>query len=270
MPRKTIYPLALVLVCQLCALLIAQDKSPRDRLAAAHSRYYTPTASGLKSFHCEAAIDWKAVLSSLSGADVPDDNALLRYLRTVHLSVNDQLEGAGTVKWTAAADPPQSEEDSVRQVRAGIETMISGFFESWNTYMNGGMVPLPDASITVVPSDQGMHMTRNANGESIAEDFDKNMLLVQALMVSDELKALSRPAFTPTPDGLVVTEVSNRMNQPPSASETEIILFHIAYAQVDSYRIPSHIGLEVKGTGLVGIDLNSCQVVADRTKLTGQ
>jgi hypothetical protein len=148
--------------------------------------------------------------------------------------------------------------------------MMSGFFESWNAYMNGKMVPVPDASYAVVPSGQGAHMSRSANGESIAEDFDKDMLLVQALMESPGLRVLSKPTFTPTADGLVVTEVANQMNQPPSAPEPEVILFHIAYAQVDSYRIPSRVAIELKGTGLVEINLNACQVVADRTKLLAQ
>jgi len=61
----------LAVSCLFCAPLLAQDRSARDRLFSAHAQYYTPTVSGLKSFHCDAAIDWKAMLTHSGVADVP-------------------------------------------------------------------------------------------------------------------------------------------------------------------------------------------------------
>jgi len=75
---------ALFIIPCLCSTQIhAQDKAARDRLFAAHAQYYTPTASGLKSFRCEATIDWKAMLTRFSGTAIPEDNPKLKYLQTV-------------------------------------------------------------------------------------------------------------------------------------------------------------------------------------------
>ena len=63
-----------------CLSSYSQDKEARDRLSAAHAQYYTPTVSGLKSFQCDASIDWKAMLSRFSGADIPDDSPVLKLL----------------------------------------------------------------------------------------------------------------------------------------------------------------------------------------------
>jgi hypothetical protein len=83
----------------LCSTQIgAQDKAARDRLFAAHAQYYTPTTGGLKSFRCEATIDWQAMLTRFSGNQIPEDNPMLKYLRTVHLSVVDQLHGKGSLE----------------------------------------------------------------------------------------------------------------------------------------------------------------------------
>src|SRR5580704_4072400 len=105
MTRKIPCMLLAALLC-LGSALLAQNKDPRARLTAAHTLYYTPTASGLKSFHCEAAIDWKSMLTRLSGVDIPDDNPALKFLQTVHLSVDDDLKGNGSLGWTSESNAP--------------------------------------------------------------------------------------------------------------------------------------------------------------------
>lgn len=70
----------LAVVCLGCASLFAQDKSARNRLSSAHAQYYTPTTAGLKSFHCDASIDWKAMLTRVTGAEIPDESPGLKYL----------------------------------------------------------------------------------------------------------------------------------------------------------------------------------------------
>jgi len=65
------------------------------------------------------------------------------------------------------------------------------------------------------------------------------------------------------PGGLTVTSVDSKINQPPSAPQTEAI-FRIEYANVDTFEIPSRIVLDIKNTGLIDLSLNACQVsVAD-------
>jgi len=135
---RTILKLALTLVYLSSGLLLAQekttnpaltqDKALHDRLAAAHAQYYTPTASGLTSFQCQAMIDWKASLERWSGQQIADDNQFLKYLQTVHLSVSDQLRGNGSLDWVDTAAPPEGKEASVKQMREGFQSMIAGFF----------------------------------------------------------------------------------------------------------------------------------------------
>jgi len=53
MNRKVTYiyfAVATIALCICSTPARAQEKSPRDRLFAAHAQYYTPTASGLAAF----------------------------------------------------------------------------------------------------------------------------------------------------------------------------------------------------------------------------
>ncbi|MFZ0746806.1 MAG: hypothetical protein WAM85_20540 [Terracidiphilus sp.] len=233
--------------------------SPRERLSGAHAQYYTPTASGLKSFHCDAEMDWKAMLTRWSGKEIRDDNPFLKYLQSVHLSVSDEFRGQGTLEWTGTTAPPTGKEEAVEQVQHGLQTAVSGFFQSWNAYMNGSMVPLPDSTLTVTQSGEGVHLSGAAKDMQIDEDFDKNMLLTQTLVVSPTVRVLATPTYVPTTDGLVVTSVKSLVNQPPTAPQTEAT-FRIDYAKVDSFQIPSRIVLDVKNTGVIEIGLSGCQI----------
>ncbi len=103
-PVRALVLSGFVFLC--CHFMMAQEKSPHDRLLAAHGQYYTPTASGLKSFRCDGVIDWKAMLTRLSATDIADDNPAVQFLRTVHLSVVDEFKGKGSLEWTNSAPLP--------------------------------------------------------------------------------------------------------------------------------------------------------------------
>jgi len=255
--------LLLALVFLSAMPLLAQDKEAHDRLVAAHAQYYTPTASGLKSFQCEASIDWKAMLSRFAGTDIPDDNPALKLLQTVHLSVTDDLHAGGSLQWTNPAEIPNERKAGLQQMQDGLQTSVVGFFQSWNAYMNGRMVPFPDRTVTVTPSGTGVHLSGSAKNTTFDEDFDKNMLLTQALVVSPSLKVLATPTFKATPDGLVVSSVLSQVHQPPDAPEIDAT-YRIEYAKVESYQIPSRVIFDVKNAGLIEIGFSSCKVtVAD-------
>lgn len=252
-----------VSVCLLCTTAFSQEKSARDRLAAAHAQYYTPTTSGLKSFHCDATIDWQSMLTRMSGTEVPADNPALKFLQTVHLSVTDELKGTGSLEWTSTIDPPEGKGEAIQQIREGLQTSVSGFFQSWNAYMNGSMVPLPDSTVKVTTSGDGVHLSGATHDSTFDEDYDKNMLLTKVQVVSPTLKILATPAYITTADGLVVSLVKSQINQPPTAPETQAI-FRIDYAKVDSFQIPSHVVFDIKNTGVIEIDFAGCKVtVAD-------
>jgi hypothetical protein len=255
-----------VLPCLFGTQIRAQDKTARDRLFAAHAQYYTPSASGLKSFRCEATIDWKAMLTRFSGTEIPEDNPMLKYLQTVHLSVVDQLKGKGSLEWSDTGVPPNGKEAAAKQMRDGLQTMVGGFFQSWNGYMNGSMVPLPDDSVEVTTAGAGIHLHAAPGNVNFDEDFDKDMLLTQAVVDSPQMKVVAIPTYLRTEDGLVVSAVSSRVNQPPSAAPMDVT-FRVEYAKVGSFHVPSHVVYDIKNVGVIEIAFNACQVSAGDSPL---
>ena len=270
MNRKltNIYFAFFIIPCLCGTQIYAQDKAARDRLFAAHAQYYTPTASGLKSFRCEAAIDWRTMLTRLSGTEIREDNPVLKYLQTVHLSVVDQLNGKGSLEWSDTAVPPAGKEAVVKQMREGLQTMVGGFFQSWNGYMNGSMVPLPDNSVEVTTAGAGIHLHATPGTTNFDEDFDKDTLLTQAVVDNPQMRVVAIPTYERTEDGLVISAVSSRVNQPPSAAPMDVT-FRVKYAKVDSFQIPSHVVYDIKNVGVIEVAFNTCQVsVTDSAQKT--
>lgn len=206
------------------------------------------------------------MVTRFSGVDIPDDHPVLKLLQTVHLSVADELKGQGELQWSSSVDPPADKAAAVSQIKDGMRLMVSGFFQSWNGYMNGTMVSASDASATVTTSGDGVHVSETKNDTKVDEDFDKNMLLTQALVVSPKLRVLAVPTFTRTADGLIVSSIVSQVNQPPTAPQTEATIT-IDYAKADSFQIPSHLVFDIKNIGVFEIGLSACKVtVADWTK----
>lgn len=230
------------------------------RFMTARALYYTPTAQGLKSFKCSVDFDWKDFLSRYAnGAEIKDDNPFLQYLHTVHLSINDDLNGEGKLEWTASGAPPAGKEDSAAKMKEGMEQMMVGFFSSWNAYMNGNMVPIPDSTTTIVETPDGFRLHAASPGTEVTELFDKNLLLTEAHVVQPANDVYAYPTYTDTPDGRVVSAVRTVFRQPPTAPPAELNI-RITYTPVQGFRVPATLGYELKNVGSFDFKFSDCSV----------
>jgi hypothetical protein len=239
--------------------LHAQASSPNTKLISARALYYTPTAQGLKSFHCTVDFDWKDFLTRYSGADVKDDSPYLQYLRTIHLSIADDLNGDGKLEWTTSSGTPEGKEDAVAKIKNGLQQMMLGFFSSWNAYMNGNMVPVPDSTTTVTDSADGFRLHAAAEDTEVTELFDKNLLLTEAHVVQTASDVHAYPAYTDTPDGRVISAIHTVFRQPPTAPPAELNI-RISYTPVQSFRIPDTLDYELKDVGSFTFKFSACSV----------
>jgi hypothetical protein len=243
----------------LAPAVLAQTSSPADRLSLAKSLYYTPTSSGLKSFQCKASIDWKDLLTRFGAPNLSDDNPYLKYLNSVQLSVSDDLNGAGTLNWKAPTPMPDGMESSIGKMHDGMTQMLTGFFQSWNPYMNGGYIPAADKSDTVTANAEGIHVHGVDDKTTIDEQFDKNLLLTNMHVVTPELDVTAYPTYTETPNGRIISVIRSLIHQPPTAPAAEAIM-SAKYSTVGAFQIPSSVSFEVKNVGTFNFAFSSCSV----------
>lgn len=250
---------ALPTLALLSQAALPQSPKLEDRLVAARALYYTPTTAGLESFGCKVSIDWKGFLANASGKEIKDDNPALKYLNSVQLTTQDRLRGGGSLEWSSAEAPSGTLQEALMKMKGGVEGMFSGFYQLWNPYLNGSMVPRPDKNTRLTQQDAGIHLHAATGTTSLDEDYDRNMLLtsVDATTESNEVK--TTPVYSDTPDGRVIAEIRSEYRQPATAPPTYFNLT-VTYQSVGGYRIPAIIRYAIKNVMQTDFNLTDCTI----------
>jgi hypothetical protein len=244
----------------LCAVAATAQQKPSDRLISARSLYYMPTTSGLKSFHCAVAFDWKVFLNNFSKTPIGDDNPALVYLKTTKLSVIDDLNGKGEFVWTDTTVPPEAFADGSTKMQGGMRQMFDAYFQSWNAYMNGSMVPVPDDSLAVTADGEGVQVRGLLPNQTLTEKFDKNMVLTETHVVDASTDEYDYPVFTNTPDGRMLTSIHTISKEPPTAPASVLDIV-TTYAKVGAFQLPATVKFSVKDVGDFLFTFNTCEVI---------
>lgn len=250
---------ALVFSAVLAPVLQAQSTGPSPLVAFGKARalYYTPVDVGLQGFHCDVQFDWKSFMQKATNQSVPDDDARLKYLRTIQLAVDDDLQGTGELHWVAPTPAPEGTEESVGKIRDGMQQMWSGFFQSWNGFLTGNMVTL-DTTSAVTRANGGYHVTAHTKAGLAEEQYDDKLVLQTVHVATPVLDSTVSPGFTPSPQGLLVTTIRSAYKQPPSLDVTEVLM-KVTYAPVDKFQLPSELAVSV-GPANFDFHLANCTV----------
>jgi hypothetical protein len=256
--RKTLVASVCLSAISLPAAL-GQTPAPtlESRLQLAKALYYTPTTTGLKSFHCDVTVDWKDLLSRFGAPNLPADDPHLVYLQSTKLSIDDDLSGAGTLNWSSPATGDM--DDSIGKIRGGMEQMISGFFQSWNPFLNGTYIPALDATTTAKAEGDGVLVHSGDASNDVNEHFDKNMLLTEMHVITPALDVNAHPTFLDTPKGRLITTLKSEIHQPPTAPALEVTMSS-TYAPVATYQVPAILTFSVQNVGDFTFKLSACQV----------
>lgn len=240
----------------------AQAPSAASAIRRARALYYTPVDNGLQSFRCDVSFDWKNFMQKASNQAVPDEDARLKYLQSVRLSVEDTLRGAGELHWNAPAPPPENSADSVEKIREGLQQVWSGFFQSWNGFITGDLVTL-DSKAVAEPTPEGYHVSVRTGSSLAEEQFDSALLLQSVHVTTPTLDSTVLPLFQHDNHGLLVTTIDSSYRQPPSAAPTDVHM-EIAYAPVSRFQLPSKLTVVV-GPATFAFGLESCTVQSQIT-----
>ena len=236
-----------------------QKESPAEQIRNARASYYTPTANGLRKFHCTASSDWKTTIARITGGEVADDNPFLVYLNSVHMSADDEVHGEGHLQWATTSAPPDELAKPVGQFRDAIVQMFDGFFQTWNGFMNGSMVPDPDEQTTITRVGKSLSLHATDDDDVVDENFDEHILLTDAHVSGPTMDVMMYPAYDQTSDGRVLSSVRATYRAPPSAPPTELTM-SFTYTMVSGYRLPATIRVDEKNVGVFEFSLSNCTV----------
>ena len=230
----------------------------QTRINQAKALYYTPTSTGLKSFHCDVTVDWKDLLARFGAAGLPDTDPHLVYLNSIKLSLDDNLTGTGSLNWVAPSGSA-SPDDSTEKIRGGMLQMVSGFFQSWNPFMNGSYIPKLDATTTAKPEGDGLLIHSGDDATNVNEHFDKTMLLTDMHVITSGVDVDAHPTFLETPRGRIISVLKSEVHQPPTAPAM-MVTMSTTYAPVSTYQLPSTLTFTVQNVGDFLFKLSACKI----------
>ena len=221
--------------------------------------YDTPIDRGLQGLQCDVGFNWKQFLEKAINGPVEDSSERLAYLRSIRLSVTDDLNTAGELHWTAPTTAPDASEESINQIRSGMQALWTGFFQSWNGFMTGDLVSIADNRTTVERTATGYRVFTGQNGETAEENYSGDLTLQSLHVSTPMLDSLLTPTFEVTPRGRLITGWSSLVKQPPTSPGTSIMT-SVHYAPVNGFQLPSELLIDVAGTASFDFTLNNCTV----------
>ena len=238
--------------------------SASTEFRAARKLYYTPVDQGLQGFQCDASFNWKQFVEQANNTPVSTLDQRLLYLQSIKLSVSDDLNSSGALEWTAPTPPPDGSEQSVAQIRTGLQTVIKAFFQSWNGFYTGEMVSVTDNNTSVEHGANGYVLSARQGGKLAEELFSNDFTMLSLHVVTPDVDSTLTPVFQQTPGGRLVTGLNSTVKQPPAAQRTNIDIA-VHYAAVNGFQLPSELRIDVAGTAHFDFELSGCTV---RTRLT--
>ena len=256
-----------------CALLLplpapqAQSAaSPAAAFRKTRALYYTPVDKGLRGFGCDVGFDWKQFIEKANSAPVQDTDERLAYLRSIKLTISDDLSSGGQLQWAAPTTAPDASEQSIDGIRSGMQAMWSGFFQSWNGFLTGDLLSLADNQTTVERTGGGgFHVFTTQRNKVAEEFFDRNLLLLSLHVSTPTLDSNLTPIFIDSAQGRLVTDLNSVVKQPPGAAGTNVDM-KLQFAAVNGFQLPSALRINVGGTTAFDFTLSNCTV---NTKLGG-
>lgn len=244
---------------------IVQDDAATMQRAAA--LYYSSSKAGLKGFDCDVHPDWRTIFLFANNNKISaEQEQRIALLASVSVKLHARLDGSSTMDWTP---PPASDASSDPDRAKLLETMhgsvwqtIGGFLQFWTPFFDGSTIPNNTAGSDVTHTDTGFTLHSKTGDTEVTEVFATNLLLQQFNVITGGQDVRFQPFYQQTAQGLLVNRFLARM-RPVSApaSQDQEMRVAVQYATVHGFPIPSHLDMELVGSGVLNMDLTGCSVV---------
>ena len=192
-------------------------------LSKAAVSYYILQSRGLKSFQCDVQPNW---------AQIVTDTDQLAAVNQVEFSaaIDDQggVQVAAFLPGGATIDP------SLSQIVGGLQQTITGFFQTWNTFVLSPLLPQPDdTAIGFSSQADGYHFGKQSQNMSVDLVVTKDALLTEMKVVMPTETVVLKPGFIPTDKGLLLISTSSDLN-----NGAQKVDFQLQYQEVDGFEMP--------------------------------
>jgi hypothetical protein len=204
--------------------------------------YYILQSHGLKSFQCDVQPNWAQIVTD------PDQLAAVNQVEFSAV-IDDQggVQVAPFLPSGATIDP------SLGQIVGGLQQTISGFFQTWNSFVLSPLIPQPDdTAIGFSSQADGYHFGKQSQNMSVDLVVTKDALLTEMKVVTPSETVVLKPGYIATDNGLLLISTASDLN-----NGSQKVDFQLQYQEVHGFEMPVMAAYQVTlPNQVVSIDLS--------------
>jgi hypothetical protein len=244
----------------------ADAASLGDTLLAKATALYASTAkSGLRGFDCGVHPNWEEIrASSRKDAPAPGSDSEIVLLNTVKIALHVRLEGESSMDWEVPEGNSRDPASGAMLERAhrGIEQTLTSALKLWISLVNGSVAEsLGAENVEITQNENGYSVRSRDKRHSLAEEFDRKLLLTRSVIADAGSVVDIAPVFQPTSQGLLLGSFVARVQQAGGAAErAQEIRFSVEYQNVSGAQIPQKLAVEVSHLVTMEFLLDGCTV----------
>ena len=242
----------------------AQD-FPKDKQAAlllsARQQYYNLRAAGAGSYSCEVVFDWDGFFTAVAGKPLPADDPSMVYLKGLKVQLTNDLSGQANVTFTPSKAVPEGKQAGLDKLQGSVKEMVNGFTQAWTPALNGTLIP--DAPSSMKKTADG-YVLHDASSDGSDETLDSTLRVKSLSVQSQDVASIMRTTFTPSPGGLLLTEMEGTYSQPATAPPTAVSM-KSSFKTFDGFQLPANLVVTVPNVASFNFVFRACTVQKAKT-----
>jgi hypothetical protein len=240
LPATMIWSLILAgfLALAIPAAPVSAQVDRRAVVRQAIQSYYSLRRLGLLEFKANVQPNWTLIVKG----SVANPEAM-KMLNGLMFSVSLKPDGSVNVEHESGTPIPAVQEENVKQIYAGMDQTLTGFFATWNLFMLTS--PFPDVDSEYQLQDWGgqyllIYKDRNTD---VSTTLTKELVITEIRISSSSFKASIKPQLTKKPQGYVLVGYQGSYDPTTGPGKTRLGI-QVDYQEVNGLQLPLKLNLD--------------------------
>lgn len=213
-------------------------------IAQARQAYYSLSRFGLIEFQSNIQPNWELVLKSEIAANPSGAQESLRLLNGLHFPMSLDPKGNVKVNHTADFTPPNEKAaEGFKQIYAGLDEAMSGFFATWNPFMLSSPFPEVDSEYQLEDLDGEYRLSYKDGTADVVTTMTGDLAITEIKVSATEFKSSIKPRFMKTQKGYVLTGYEATY-QPATGPGVTRLSVQLDYQEVNGLQLPRKLHMD--------------------------
>jgi len=221
----------------------SQQSGNVEILNKARQSYYSLKSEGMAQFQCNISPNWAALLAETKKTNPAAFDKAVGKLKQLSFSVT--VAANGSIKVLHSEIPAENEQTSkgLSQIYSGMEQMISGFFQTWSTFVLTPSLPKPDIDFKLEDAGREYRLSYKEDSTDVLITMGKDFAISMVKVAAKDFDSTLWPRFTKTANGFLLTGYQAEYEGKGGTDKTELqVTFD--YQVADGLQVPRKLNLK--------------------------